>query len=98
MSQLVETQQLSFTNTSDSYATFGTDIQSTGSAVQKVILKTSADVYVSFDTPASQGQPFKILASNTAESYFDFKNGNVLTVHAKGVSGSGTLYIAGIRN
>ena len=97
MSQLQETQQLSFTNTADSYGTFGLDIQSTGSGVQKIMLSTSADCYIDFDRPTSSGYSFKMLTANTDPVTFDFTGGSIMTVHAKGVSGSGTLYIVGIR-
>lgn len=96
--QLQETQQLAFTNTADSYATFGLDLNPVGSGVQQVMLRTSADVYVSFDTATSASQSFLVLSADTSPTVLDFHGGSVLTVHARGKSGSGTLYILGIRN
>ena len=65
------------------------------------MLRTSADCYVDFDkaTVASGSNgSFKMLAADTSLTAFDFSGGSVLTVHAKGVSGSGVLYLVGIRN
>lgn len=97
MSQLQETSQLSFTNTASSNQTFGLDLQSTGSGVQKVVLRTSADCYVDFDRPATSYSSF-LLKSTDDPFEFNFSGGSIMKVHAIGASGSGTLYILGIRN
>ena len=65
------------------------------------MLRASADCYVDFDkaTVASGSNgSFKMLAADTSLTSFDFTGGSVMTVHAKGVSGSGILYIVGIRS
>lgn len=98
MSYLVETQQLSFNNTTDSYATFGLDIQAKGSGVQRILVRSSADCYVDFDKAATTGASMLIKSSDGHLADFDFHGGSVLTVHAIGSSGSGTLYIVAIRN
>jgi len=98
LAQLQETQHLSFTNTADSYATFGLDLQARGSGVQKVVLRTSADCYVDFDKGATSAYGFLLKASDGQPFEFNFQGGSIMTVHAIGVSGSGTLYILGIRN
>lgn len=97
MAQLQETQHLSFANTADSYATFGLDIQSAGSGVQSVMIRTTADCYVDFDKEATSDYSFLVKSTDTPVT-FEFPGGSIMKVHAKGVSGSGTLYILGIRN
>jgi hypothetical protein len=99
MSQLQETMQLSFTNTGDNYQTFGLDIPplGIGSGVQKIILRASADCYIDFDRPAATGSSMLIKAADGHLETLDFSGGSVMTVHARGTSGSGTLYIVGIR-
>ena len=97
MAALQETQHLSFTNTADAYATFGLDIQATGSGVQSVMLRTSADCYIDFDKEATSDYSF-LLKSTDEPTIFDFPQGSIMKVHARGVSGSGTLYLLGIRD
>jgi hypothetical protein len=98
MSELVETQQLSFTNTADSYATFGLELDPSGIGVQRVLLRASADVFIDFDTIVDTTQSFKLFAADNQHTEFDFTGGSVKKIHAKGASGSGTLYIVGIRH
>ena len=97
MAQLQETQHLSFTNSAENYATFGLDIQSTGSGVQFIMLRTTTDCYIDFDKEATSDYSF-LLKSTDEPIVFEFPNGSIMKVHARGVSGSGTLYILGIRN
>jgi hypothetical protein len=99
MSELVETAQLAFTNTADSYATFGLELSSTGKGhgVQKVVLRSTADCYVNFDEVANSTEAFKLFAADNQSTEFDFSGGSVMKIHAIGASGSGTLYIVGIR-
>ena len=100
--QLQETQQLSFTNSADSYATFGLDLATpaTGNGVQKIYMRASADCYVDFDkavVASGSNGSFKMLAADAGVNEFEFTGGSVMTVHAKGVSGSGILYLLGVR-
>lgn len=90
MAQPIACQQLAFTNTNDSYATL--------SGVQRVMVRTSADVYIDFDQPVATTTSFKLLASNTADTTIELTGGSIQKLHAQGVSGSGTLYIIAIIN
>jgi hypothetical protein len=96
--QLLETQHLAFTNTADSSYTFGVGLADPSMGVQKIILRTAADCYVDFDTPATSNTGFLLKATDTQPFEFNFSGGSVKTVHAIGVSSGGTLYIIGIRN
>jgi hypothetical protein len=103
MAQLVETAQLSFTNSGDAYYTFGLDLgnPATGNGVQHIMLRASADCYVDFDkavVASGSNGSFKMLAADTSLMAFDFTGGSIMKVHAQGVSGSGVLFILGIRS
>lgn len=95
MADLQETQQLAF-SASESYATFGVGLDFDGVGVQSVTLRTTADCYITFDKGASSGNSF-LIKSTDEPITFDFRNGNIKTVHAIASSSSGTLYILGIR-
>lgn len=86
----ISTQQLNFNQNTDSYATLG--------GVQRITVRTSADVWLAFDTPVNTQQAFKLLAANTADTTIELTGGNIQKLHALGVSGTGTLYIISIVN
>ena len=96
--QLLETQHLTFTNTANSYYTFGVGLADPAVGVQKIVLRTSADCYVDFDTAATSASGFLLKATDGQPFEFNFSGGSIKTVHAIGVSDGGTLYIIGIRN
>lgn len=86
----ISTQQLNFNGTTDSFATLG--------GVQRIILRTTADVWVMFDTPVNTQQAYKVLAANTADTEISLSGGNIQKLHALGAGGSGTLYIIAMVN
>ena len=83
----IQTQQIAFdsTTTGGKYATLG--------GVQAITIRTTADVWVSFDTPVNTQQAFKLLAANTADTTVVLSGGSVQKLYAQGAAGSGTLYI-----
>ena len=91
----IETQQLSFTNTSDSFATFG---DGKVGGVNGIYLQATANCYVAFDTPATASQGFLLSSSLANPMYIDMRGSSMKQLHCIGSSGSGTLYIIGTRS
>ena len=84
-----ETQTIAFVSTADKEAAFA-------GGCQGFYFSATADVLVDFDQPTDSGS--FLIKANIAYPKFDFRKSNVLKVHAMGSSGSGTLYIIGVRN
>jgi uncharacterized protein (DUF488 family) len=80
-----ETRVLAFTNTANVEENFGP--MCTG-----VYLYASANVYVDFDQPCDAGSLYIAAGSSTGYIPIYFNK-----LHAKGVSGSGSLYILALR-
>ena len=87
-SQGVETQTIA-TTTSDKEATFE-------GGCQGFYISSDADSYVDFDQPTDTGS--FLIKANIAYPKFDFRGANVKKVHARAVTGTGNIYLIGVRN
>lgn len=91
-SNVIQCSQIAFDNTTTGgkFATLN--------GVQKITVRTSADVYIDFDQPASTSQSFKLLSANTSDTTIEVSGGAINKLYALGASGSGTLYIIAVTN
>jgi hypothetical protein len=85
MAKPIQCSQLSFTNTGDAEALVG--------GVQRLLLRTSADCFVDFDQPVAITQSALIKAADSVYLEIEANGASIQKVHARGQSGSGTLYI-----
>jgi hypothetical protein len=90
LNRQVTAMQLAFDNTT----TGGKVAQLNG--VKQIMLRTSADVYVDFDQPASTSQSFQVLAADTSPTTIVLEMGLIDKLYALGKSGAGTLYILAV--
>ncbi|PWU05323.1 MAG: hypothetical protein C5B43_03495 [Verrucomicrobia bacterium] len=65
---------------------------------QRLILRSTSDVYVDFDQPVATTQSYLISGSNTADTTIELTGGTINTLYARGSTGSGTLYVIVITN
>lgn len=86
--QTAETQKLAMT-TDTAAATFE-------GGVQQVYLSADADCYVDFDQPSDTGS--LLIKANLAPVRIDFRGGSITKIHAQAATGTGNLYILGVRN
>jgi hypothetical protein len=82
----IESAQLTFTDGASSTANF------TG-LCRRILLATDADVYINFDADADS--TCFVLSPSNCQVYMN--DMHFTTINAKGVSGSGTLYVIASR-